>query len=92
MDGYITKQQAYDIVLYLDDELVFIPKVNYDKILSLLYNEISNFPSADIVPVSMSQWEEVEDGYNIVCPSCRTRFPRWLKIHRYCPNCGVRMR
>lgn len=69
MDGYITKQQAYDIVLYLDDELVFIPNVNYDKILSLLYNEISNFPSADIVPVSMSQWEEAEDGYIIVCSS-----------------------
>ena len=50
MDGYITKQQAYDMLRYLDDEYSFIPEVIHDKILSLWYNEINNllFPAEDL--------------------------------------------
>lgn len=92
MDGYITKQQAYDMLRYLDDEYSFIPEVSHDKILSLWYNEINNLSSASTTSISILQWEEAEDGYNVVCSSCRTRFPEELKIYRYCPNCGARMR
>lgn len=92
MDGYITKQQAYDMLRYLDDEYSFIPEAIHDKILSLWYNEINNLSSASTAPISISQWEEAEDGYNVVCSSCRTHFSEELKIYRYCPNCGARMR
>lgn len=92
MDGYITKQQAYDMLRYLDDEYSFIPEVSHDKILSLWYNEINNLSSASTDPVSISHWEDAEDGYSVVCSSCRTRFSGELKIYRYCPNCGARMR
>lgn len=89
MNGYITKQQAYDMLRYLDDEYSFIPEAGHDKILSLWYHEINNSPSASTASVSISHWEE--DGYNVVCSSCRTRFSGELKIYRYCPNCGARM-
>lgn len=92
MDGYITKQQAYDMLRYLDDEYSFIPEASHDKILSLWYNEINNLSSASIASVSISQWEDAEDGYSVVCSSCRTHFSGELKIYRYCPNCGARMR
>lgn len=51
MIEYITKEQARDALLYLDDDLAFVPEDRIEEISNAWNDEIRRLPAADVVEV-----------------------------------------
>lgn len=99
MIEYITKEQARDALLYLDDDLAFVPEDRIEEISNAWNDEIRRLPAADVAPVVQARWidktEEPGEGY-WECSNCGLAWvlndgtPVENEMH-FCPKCGARM-
>lgn len=92
MIEYITKPQARDALLYLDDDLGFVPESLREKILNAWNDEIRRLPSADVAPVvhattSNGYWDEVYCKWE-TCDNCHGEN---VYDADYCNWCGARL-
>lgn len=75
MTEYITKGQARDALLYLDDDLAFVPEDRIEEISNAWNDEIRRLPAADVVEV-------------VRCKYCKNLYPddsgklHWCDCHR----------
>lgn len=101
MTEYIAKEQARDALLYLDDDLAFVPEDRIEEISNAWNDEICRLPAADVAPVAHGKWEDLlytdEQGNHYYwCTNCHTVL-RTLNCNRiqwfsFCPNCGAKMK
>lgn len=89
MTEHITKEQARDALLYLDDDLAFVPEDRIEEISNAWNDEICRLPAADVAPVVHGEWRYV--GSNWECSNCLFPVYSQSKFYRYCPQCGARM-
>lgn len=96
MVEYVTKEQARDALLYLDDDLAFVPEDRIEEISNAWTDEIRRLPAADVAPVVHAQWEETDwETWTCTNCGCEWQFLEGMTPEEndanYCPQCGARM-
>lgn len=92
MIEYITKEQARDALLYLDDDLAFVPEDRIEEISNAWNDEIRRLPAADVVEVVHGEWLNGRTFLeNAVCSNCKTTYEAYYSKYQYCPQCGAKM-
>lgn len=89
MVEYVTKEQAKDALLYLDDDLAFVPEDRIEEISNAWNDEIRRLPAADVAPVVHAHWIKDECAF-MRCSQCGYEND-WEWATPYCPSCGARM-
>lgn len=92
MTEHITKEQARDALLYLDDDLAFVPEDRIEEISNAWNDEICRLPAADVVPVAHATttdagWDEIYCEWK-TCNRCQGNN---VSTATYCNWCGARM-
>ena len=104
MPEFITKEQARDALLYLDDDLAFVPEARIEEISNAWNDEMRRLPPADVAPVVHGKWLTPKaliecsecgfgmfpDGYYFDHGECAHANESWFRPN-YCPQCGARM-
>jgi len=67
------------------------------KLVLLPFEHLADIPTADVVEVKCSQWDENIVGFCNVCPECgviieRTAIKNNSGKLNHCPNCGIKMK
>ena len=89
MADYIDRDKALDAVLQLP------PKMDEQGYGWLgrrgVWQMLSDFPLADVVPVMHGKWEDSIAKYGILIHKCSVCNKYSHMAYNYCPNCGAKM-
>lgn len=71
-------------------------KVNALTALFQVGDAIMDCNVADVAPVRRGKWIPISDGDGAECSECgeyfdTNGFTAFIKVYRYCPNCGTKM-
>ena len=88
MAEYIERETAYSIAKKVVDAIAH-GEYHAGVFAFDIMDWIDDLPAADVRPVRMGEWEQVDDyRYPWGCTNCRKTFS---VRYNFCPNCGARM-